>query len=95
MAAGPTKEAAAHMHEERHSIEAFYGRAAVERHIANLLAKTTIACLHCGAVRDVFAEPRVMAGECPRCTYVGWARVIDLVRSDPNYLKEHVHAQAS
>jgi hypothetical protein len=36
------------------------------------MERVTIECLHCGKRRTV---ERHDTGECPRCTYVGWAPV--------------------
>ncbi|HEU4942281.1 MAG TPA: hypothetical protein VFT18_03390 [Gaiellaceae bacterium] len=41
--------------------------------------KVRIECLSCGARRSVAGDVRHLdPGECPRCSYVGWARVDDL-----------------
>jgi hypothetical protein len=44
-----------------------------------LVEKLRIECLSCGARRTVAGNvPHLDPGECPRCSYVGWARVDDL-----------------
>lgn len=43
------------------------------------MEKLRIECLSCGARRTVAdVGPHLDPGECPRCEYVGWARVEDL-----------------
>ena len=45
---------------------------------------TRIECLRCGDQRpDLAAQP-----ECPRCGYVGWARVSDLDERTRRILRE-------
>jgi hypothetical protein len=44
------------------------------------MASHEVECLRCGAFRSVGKDgrDRVDAGECPRCTYVGWALSVEL-----------------
>ena len=40
----------------------------------------TLECLRCGDMRKVDSAPQraMVAGECPRCGYLGWARTTEL-----------------
>jgi hypothetical protein len=51
--------------------------------------KVRIECLSCGARRGVVGDARHLdPGECPRCTYVGWARVDDLTEVARRLIRE-------
>ncbi|MDQ3778073.1 MAG: hypothetical protein M3310_04300 [Actinomycetota bacterium] len=55
------------------------------------MEKQRVECLSCGALRNVRGTRprRVDAGECPRCGYVGWARVSELTDAGRRMLREH------
>jgi len=51
--------------------------------------RVRIECLSCGARRQAADEvEHVDAGECPRCGYVGWARVEDLTEVARRLIRE-------
>ena len=51
--------------------------------------KTRIECLGCGARRSVEVDAgHLEPGECPRCAYVGWARVEDLTEIARRMMRE-------
>ncbi len=47
------------------------------------MASHKVECLRCGAFRSVSDDrrDRVNPGECPHCTYVGWALAVELNES--------------
>jgi hypothetical protein len=53
------------------------------------MASLRIECLHCGDVRVLapVAHERVDGGECPRCTYVGWAASVELDEAERRRLR--------
>lgn len=54
-----------------------------------LVDRLRIECLSCGARRSASDEaPHLDAGECPRCGYVGWARVEDLTEVARRLIRE-------
>lgn len=46
-----------------------------------------IECLCCGQTRIVSGRPRE-TGECPRCSYLGWAYSTDLSETERRMLRE-------
>jgi hypothetical protein len=49
-----------------------------------------VECLRCGEVRALQTEKqrRLDAGECPRCTYVGWATCEDVTEVTRKALRD-------
>jgi hypothetical protein len=49
-----------------------------------------VECLRCGETRDLQLEEqrRLDAGECPRCTYVGWATCEDVTEGTRKALRD-------
>jgi hypothetical protein len=54
------------------------------------MASLRVECLRCGEVRalQTKGQRRPDAGECPRCTYVGWATCEDVTEVTPEALRE-------
>jgi hypothetical protein len=51
--------------------------------------KQRVECLSCGDRRSAAGDERHLdPGECPRCGYVGWARVSDLNEVARQLLRE-------
>ena len=49
-----------------------------------------VECLHCGETRVLHQAPRrhLDAGECPRCTYVGWVTSDDVTEGTRKALRD-------
>jgi hypothetical protein len=47
-----------------------------------------LECLRCGSHRAVEQSLRTAHAECPRCGYVGWARVGDLSERERSALRK-------
>jgi hypothetical protein len=54
------------------------------------MASLRAECLRCGEIRELDRESRgqVDTGECPRCTYVGWAPTADVSEAMRKALRE-------
>jgi hypothetical protein len=54
------------------------------------MASLRVECLRCGETRELdLAAHRILdGGECPRCTYVGWAAVEDVTEVTRKALRE-------
>jgi len=54
------------------------------------MASLRAECLRCGEIRELQREPRrhLDTGECPRCTYVGWAPTADVCEATRKALRE-------
>ena len=51
--------------------------------------RVRIECLSCGARRNASGDvAHLDAGECPRCGYVGWARMEDLTEVARRLIRE-------
>jgi hypothetical protein len=54
------------------------------------VATLSVECLRCGELRELARQPQhhLGSGECPRCSYVGWARSGDLTELVRRTLRE-------
>jgi hypothetical protein len=48
------------------------------------MVRLTVECLRCGDTREAHVDP----GECPRCSYLGWAPSRDLTELARRALRE-------